>query len=218
MVIKRYILRELYDLPALWEMTYRKEFFMKPVHLLLIVFALGATLLSACGPSAAPTQAAPPPVVEQPTMAPPPATEPPPVIVEPTQPQYAPFCQAAPAACEPPTIEMRDNKYCVKKQVYAIMAAPAGTTYEPIDPGLTCSHQMTADGTMRIQCQADKPLWTYQLKVCNSACSAPALAMDTGQCPAGYGFDATNQCCASPAAGGGDGCTIYKVEVGNCSK
>ncbi|MFZ5820935.1 MAG: hypothetical protein ACOYYJ_13630 [Chloroflexota bacterium] len=192
---------------------------MKPIHVLMFALVAGMALLAACGPSAAPTQEAaqPAPVVEQPTLALPPATEPPPAVVEPTQPQYAPFCQAAPAACEAPAVEMRDNKMCPSKQLHVLLWAPAGTTYEALDPGLECWDQMRGDGDMNITCRPDKELWSYELKVCNGACSAPALAMDTGQCPAGYGFDAANQCCAAPAPAAGDGCTVFKVDVGACS-
>lgn len=192
----------------------------------LFVFVLAAAfLLTACG-GAAPPQ--PAPVVEQPPAAEPAApAEPAPVepaqpaqpaAPEPTQPQYAPFCQNAPTSCETPAIEMLDNKYCIDKVPYAIMAAPAGTTYESLDPDMDCVDQAHSDGSMRITCHSvtGKELWSYDMKVCNSTCSAPALQAGTGQCPEGYGYDAANLCCAQPSTSGGDGCTTYTVDLGAC--
>lgn len=188
---------------------------------LVVLFLTVGLLLAACVPAATPVPAPlptqPPPVMEQPTQAPPPPTaEPPP---QPPAPQYAPFCQSAPAACQPPTVELRDNAFCVEKIPYAILAVPAGTTYESQDAEMECIDQITADGSLRITCHSKKgkQLWSYNLKVCNSACQAPALQMGGGQCPEGYGFDATNQCCAvSPASGQEAGCIIYRVDIGGC--
>lgn len=186
-------------------------------RVLMIVLAIGL-LLAACVPAPTPApveQPAQPPVVEQPTAAPPP----PPAPTPQPAPQYAPFCQTAPAACQPPTIEMRDNAFCVEKVPYAVMAVPAGTTYESQDAGMECIDQATADGSLRITCHSKegKELWSYNLKVCNGACKAPSLQMGTGQCPEGYGFDAANQCCAMPPAAGEEaGCVIYRVDIGAC--
>ena len=194
---------------------------MKTTHI-LIVFALTAIFLTACG-GAAPAEPAPvveqPPVVEEPPTAepaPPEPTQPPPP--EPTQPQYAPLCQAAPAACDVPTVEMLDNKYCIDKVPYAIMAMPAGTTYESLDPDMVCVDQMHSDGNLRVTCHSvsGKQLWSYDLKLCNGNCTAPALQMGTGQCQEGYGYDAANQCCAAPAPAGSEGCTTYSVDLGAC--
>ncbi|MDK1119571.1 MAG: hypothetical protein QGM50_12395 [Anaerolineae bacterium] len=182
----------------------------------LFVFALATLfLLTACGGAAPPEPA---PVVEQPPATQPPATVEPTAPPAPTQPQYAPFCQAASTGCEAPTVEMLDNKFCVKKWPYAIMSVPAGSTYEPLDERLECQDQLHADGNLRITCNdiEGRQLYSYDLKVCNGACTAPALEMGTGQCPDGYGYDSANLCCAAPAPSGGDGCTTYTVDLGAC--
>jgi hypothetical protein len=114
---------------------------------------------------------------------------------------------------------MIDNKYCVEKVPYAIMSVPAGTTYESQDPDMACVDQMHSDGNLRVTCHSvsSKELWSYDLKVCNSACAAaPSLQMGTGQCPDGYGFDAANQCCAAPEPASEAGCVIYQVDLGAC--
>ncbi len=190
---------------------------------ILFVFALTTLfLLSACGGAAPPEPA---PVVEQPPVVQPVAPAPAepvqpaePATPQPTQAQYAPACAAAPTGCEAPEVKMLDKAYCIKKVPYAIMSAPAGTTYESQDPDMACVDQMHSDGNMRVTCHSvtSKQLWSYDLKVCNSACSAPALQMGTGQCPDGQGYDPTNNCCAAPAPSGGDGCTIYQVDLGAC--
>ena len=152
---------------------------MKNVRFLFIFVAVIAILLTACG--AAPA-AEPAPVVEQPPAAEP-TTAPPAAApvesaapAEPAQPQYAPFCEAAAATgCEAPAVQMLDNKYCIEKVPYAIMSVPAGTTYESLDPDMECVDQMHSDGNLRVTCHSSRVnrLVSYDLKVCNGACSAP---------------------------------------------
>jgi hypothetical protein len=190
---------------------------MKNIRFLFVFVAVIAVLLTACGGPA--PAAEPAPVVEQPAAAEPTTALPTAMPAEPAQPQYAPFCEVSAATgCETPTITMLDNQYCVERVPYAIMAAPAGTTYESQDPDMECVDQMHNDGTLRITCHSisGKDLWSYDLKVCNSACSATSLEMGTGQCPEGYGYDAANQCCSAPAPSNSDGCTIYRVDLGVC--
>ena len=195
---------------------------MKTTRFLFVFAAVIIVLLTACGGPAPAAEPAPvveqPPVVE-PTVPPPPPPEPAePAPAEPTQPQYAAFCQAAPAGCEAPTVQMLDNKYCIDKVPYAIMSVPGGTTYESLDPDMACVDQMHSDGTLRITCHSvtSKELWSYDLRVCNGACTAPALQMGTGQCPEGYGYDAANMCCAQPSPSSSDGCFVYSVDLGAC--
>ena len=190
---------------------------MKNARFLFVFVAVIAVLLTACGGPAPATESAPvveqPPVVEPTT---PPSTTAP---TEPAQPQYAPFCEASAATgCEAPTVTMLDKQYCVERVPYAIMSAQAGTVYESQDPDMECVDQMHNDGTLRITCHSisGKDLWSYDLKVCNSACSATSLEMGTGQCPEGYGYDTANQCCSAPAPSSSDGCTIYRVDLGVC--
>jgi hypothetical protein len=138
--------------------------------------------------------------------------------VEPVQPQYATLCQAAPTGCEAPAVTVLDNQYCIDKVPYAILSVPAGTAYESQDPDMECVDQLHEDGNLRVTCHSlsGKDLWSYDLKLCSGACSAPALELGTAQCQEGYGYDAANQCCAAPTSSGNDGCTIYKVNLGVC--
>jgi hypothetical protein len=170
-------------------------------------------LLAACGPASAPAPEVvvvkETVVVEQPAAAEPAAPAP-------AQAEYAPQCPAAASGCEAPTVEMLDTKYCVKKIPYAIMSVPAGTTYEPLDEDLKCVDQSHSDGSLRISCHSGIELWSYNLKLCNGACAAPQLDMNSSQCQEGFGYDAANGCCAQPSAGGEAGCTVYQVDIGAC--
>ncbi len=186
---------------------------------LLFVLALGALLvLSACGSAPAPTPEVvvvkETVVVEVPAEAPTSEAEP----AQPAAPQFAPMCAAPAGDCAPPEIEMGDNNYCNEKQVYAIMSAPGGTSYESLDPAMKCVDQVHADGSLRITCWVPgKKLLAYDMKVCNSDCAAPQLDMNSDQCQSGYGYDSANGCCAQPPAGGEAGCTTYIVDIGACA-
>lgn len=194
---------------------------------LLFIFAIGSLLLlSACTGAATPTEAAPA-APQQPTAGQSaPITQAPavqqaavPSQAETAQSQYAPFCEAASSTgCTVPSVKMIDNKYCVEKVPYAIMAVPAGTTYESQDADLECVDQVSSDGSLRVTCHSlsSKELWSYDLKLCNSACAVPPLQTGTGQCPEGYGYNAASQCCAAPSPANSDGCTVYRVDIGAC--
>jgi len=193
---------------------------MKIVRYLFIFIVVAAFALVACDVQTPAAESAP--IVEQPQE---PAPTPiPPTVAQvepaaPAEPQYAPFCEAAAATgCAAPTVDMLDNKYCIEKVPYAIMSVPAGTTYQSLDPDLECVDQLHNDGSLRVTCHSlsSKQLWSYDLQFCNGACSAPALQMDTGQCPEGYGYDSASMCCSAPAPASGDGCTTYTVDLGAC--
>lgn len=197
---------------------------MKTPRVLFVFLAVTVSLLSACGgttPPAEPTAtleqaAVEEPTVQTPTVAP---VEPSPIVPTPTQPQFAPFCETVSSGCEAPVVTMLDNSYCVEKVPYAIMSVPAGTTYESEELDFQCRDQMHSDGTMRVTCHSvtGKQLQSFDLRLCNSACSVPALQMETGQCQEGYGYDSANACCAAPPPASNDGCTVYKVDLGACA-
>lgn len=198
---------------------------MKTTRLLFYIVTASLALLTACvGGTAQPESA---PAENQPALeSTEPDTQPPTAAVSETppqteapQPEYAPFCETTSATgCEAPTVRMLDNAYCIERVPYAIMAVPAGTSYESQDPDMDCVDQMV-DDELRITCHSvtSKELWSYNLKVCNSACSpAPSLQMDTGQCPEGYGFDTASQCCAAPEPASEASCIFYQVDLGSC--
>jgi hypothetical protein len=190
----------------------------KTTYFLLATTVLVVLFASACGSSAAPaTQAAPPPVEVFPT-------QPAPVEVVPTlQPAateqtFAPACQAA-ASCAAPDVKDTEatNTFCVEKIPYQNINVAQGTTFETLDPKgeLKCQDSGTVvDGKTVLTCTG-KQLWTYELKLTNSACAANALATGTGQCQDGSGYDAAQNCCA-PLTTGDAGSVTIKVNVGAC--
>jgi len=202
---------------------------MKNAKILSIFITITTLLLTACG---LPAQAAePPPVVEPPPENEPIESPPTEVQAEPsepaeptepaatTEPRYAPFCEAVAAnGCEAPKVTMIDPKYCVDKVPYVIISVLPGTTFESSDLDLLCNQEMHNDGNLRIACHSlsGKDSWSYDLKLCNSACTTPALQMENGQCPEGYGFDTANMCCATPAPASADGCTTFQVDLRVC--
>ena len=190
---------------------------MNPKPTLVALLILAVLALSACssvfGPAAAPTSV--PTAILLPTNPPPPTIQP--VVASPTASvQSAPLCTVDPlaSACTPPLVEERD-RFCVKKVPYALMALPVGTTFQPADAGLTCSNEGVHDGMQMVSCTG-KRLTSYDLKVCNSTCSAAVpLATGTGQCPQGYGYNAAAGCCW-PMPAPDAGCSLFKVDIGTC--
>ena len=146
-------------------------------------------------------------------------TNPPPVVpVIPTATtiQSAPLCTTDPliSACTPPSVEERD-KACTKKIPYTFLVMPPGSTWEEIDPGLHCGDEGIRGGMQMISCTGT-PLYSYDLKICNSTCSAGATLMaGTNQCPEGYGFHPAGNCCW-PMPAPDAGCIVYKVDIGAC--
>jgi hypothetical protein len=195
----------------------------RTTYFLLAMTAFAALFVSACSGSAAPaTQAAPPPAGAAPTQAPAEAVQP----AQPAQPAaataqtFAPACQAAASCAAPEVKDTAPNEtYCVQKIPYQNIAVPSGTTFETLDPKgeLKCQDTGTVvDGKEIITCTS-KQLWTYQLKLTNSACGAKALATGTGQCQEGLGYDAAQNCCAPlTASQTGTGSVTIKVNMGAC--
>lgn len=140
-----------------------------------------------------------------------------PVTALATSAQSAPLCASDPlaSACSAPVAEERD-KFCVKKVPYTQIVMPVGTTFEPVDPLLICVDEGIRGGMQVITCRSPQINYSYDLKVCNSACSAnSALAVDTGQCSQGYGYSAANSCCW-PVPTTDAGCALFKVDIGTC--
>jgi hypothetical protein len=201
---------------------------MKKVRFLFAFVVIATFLLTACGGQAQAAEPAPivePPTADEPAPSAPTSTQAEAVEAEPvesvapTQSQYAPFCETGAAnGCETPAITMIDPKYCVDKVPYVIISVPPGTTYKSSDLDMECNQEMHNDGNLRIACHSlsGKDSWSYDLELCNGACTAPALQTETGQCPEGYGYDPANSCCAAPAPASSNGCTTFTVDLRVC--
>jgi cytochrome c5 len=189
----------------------RTTLFLLAMTVLVVLFA------SACG-SAAPAAQAPADVQQQPAAQQPaaPAQQ----QQQPAAPvqSFAPACQAA-GSCAAPDVKDTEasSTYCVQKIPYQNIGVVPGTTFESLDPKgeLKCQDSGTVvDGKNVVTCTG-KQLWTYELKLKNSACAANALKTGTGQCQDGQGYDAAQNCCA-PITDGGAGSVTIKVNMGAC--
>ena len=194
----------------------------KTTYLLLATIVFVVLFASACGGSAAPaTQAAPPPVEIIPTEAAPVDVVAPTQQPAPSVQVFAPACQTTTSCAAPVVDEVDiepDKTYCVKKVPYQNILVPPGATFEVLDTSgeFKCSDSGTVvDGKTVLTCTG-KQLWTYELKLINSACNVSTLATGTGQCQEGLGYDAAQNCCA-PLTGGAPGSVIIKVNLGACT-
>lgn len=155
-------------------------------------------------PTAAPTQA--PVIIEQPTDSAPPTAQ-----------TFAPACPAV-ASCAAPAVADIEaiNTYCVQKIPYQNISLPANTSFEVLDTKgeFKCADSGTVVKGEKIISCTGKQLITYELKLTNTACGASNLAVGTGQCPDGSGFDSAQNCCAPVSESNAS--TTIKVNIGGC--
>jgi len=137
------------------------------------------------------------------------------IVPSPTLVQIAPLCTVDPlaGACPTPTVRTQ-SKFCVKKLPYTLLEIPPGATFESMDTGMTCKDEGLHGGVHQVSCTGQQ-LYSFELKVCDTACSAAQLKTGTGQCPDGYGYSAGAGCCW-PTSALEAGCVIYKVDIGAC--
>lgn len=177
---------------------------MKKTTITLVALTVFVVLFaSACGRSAAPA-----PVENAPAQ--------PADVAQPEQ-NFSPACQTG-TSCSAPAVSDTEalNTYCVEKIPYQNVLLEPGTTFEALDPRgeLKCLDSgRVVDGKNVITCHG-KELWTYELKLTNTACSA-GLQAGSGQCADGQGYDAANNCCA-PVTNGAGGSVTIKVNIGAC--
>ncbi len=129
--------------------------------------------------------------------------------------EQAPVCQASQtcAALDAEQIPIS----CVKKVPYTNVLVPVGTTFEVLDPAgdFVCLDTGTVvNGKEVITCHG-KELFSFQLRLANSACSGAELSVGTGQCDEGFGYDADQKCCA-PISDGSVASTTVTVNLGAC--
>jgi len=132
---------------------------------------------------------------------------------------FAPSCQNSASSCAAPDVQNVDtlNTYCVEKIPYTNILVDPGTTFEVLDKSgkYSCANSgQKIDGKIVLTCTG-KQLFSFNLKLTNPACSGGNLVTGTGQCQEGFGFDATQGCCA-PITGNGAGSVTIKVNLGAC--
>ena len=166
---------------------------------LVAITALVVVVAAAC----APTQAAAP---EPPSQS---AGQPVAAV------QQAPICQSG-STCQAPTAKQYSLD-CVNKIPYTNVLVEPGTAFEVLDKSgaFSCSQSgYVAEGKSVVTCTGTQ-LYTFDLKLTNTACSGSALQTGTGQCQQGYGYDSAQQCC-SPISGDDASSTVIQVNLGGC--
>ncbi len=129
--------------------------------------------------------------------------------------EQAPVCQASLtcAALDAEQIPLS----CVKKVPYTNVLVPQGTTFEVVDQSgdfVCLDTGVVVNGKEVLTCHGTQ-LYSFQLRLTNAACSDATLAVGTGQCDDGFGYDAEQKCCA-PLSNGSAGSTIVTVSLGAC--
>ncbi len=127
----------------------------------------------------------------------------------------APLCQASEtcAALDAEQIPLS----CVKKVPYTNVLVPVGTTFEVLDQSgdfMCLDTGVVVNGKEVLSCHGTE-LYSFQLRLTNTACTGTSLATGTGQCEDGYGYDAEQKCC-TPLSGASTGSTIVSVNLGAC--
>lgn len=128
--------------------------------------------------------------------------------------QPAPIC-AATASCAALNAEQIPLD-CVKKVPYTNVLVPKGTTFQVVDDSgdFSCIDSGVVVNDKQVLTCHGKELYSFQLKLSNASCGG-SLQAGTGQCPDGYGYDASNQCCG-PLGTNGDGSITVTVNLGAC--
>lgn len=128
---------------------------------------------------------------------------------------FAPVCAANVVSLVPTPAIQLFNRGCTKKVPYSILTIPQDSTYESLNPDLSCADTGQAgDNKKQISCQG-KNAFSYDLKVCSPPPTPVASVNNAGQCQQGTNYDTANQCCAAPQPDAG--CTVYKVDLKTCA-
>ncbi|HTP03278.1 MAG TPA: hypothetical protein VMJ64_18015 [Anaerolineales bacterium] len=107
---------------------------------------------------------------------------------------------------------------CVKKIPYTNVLVPPGTQFEVVDTSgdFTCVDTGTVVNGKEVLTCYGRQLYSFELSLTNPACSAnDSLDTTTDRCQSGYGFDASQNCCARLPSGA-DGSVTVRVNLGGC--
>jgi hypothetical protein len=127
----------------------------------------------------------------------------------------APICQAS-ETCAALNAEQIPLS-CVKKVPYTNVLVPVGTTFEVLDQSgsfMCLDTGVVVNGEEVLTCHGT-PLFSFQLRLTNAACSGSSLATGTGQCDNDYGYDSAQKCCA-PSSTALAGSAVVTVNLAAC--
>jgi hypothetical protein len=129
--------------------------------------------------------------------------------------ELAPICQGG-SACQAPSAEQYAID-CVNKIPYTNVLVEPGTAFEVLDTSgdFTCNQTAYSVGGKTVVSCFGRQLYSFDLKLTNTACGGAELQTGTGQCEQGYGYDAAQQCC-SPVSSDGGNSTVVRIDLGGC--
>jgi hypothetical protein len=135
-------------------------------------------------------------------------------------PEYAPICESdatsvpTPAACQLPLAE-QSSVFCTNKVPYNLILINAGSTYEVLSDGVTCTDAGIKDEKELVTCTGAMAS-AFQLRVCDPACAIPTVQAVITQCPQQYTFDSLRGCCAQGEQPAGQNCTVLDLAITSC--
>jgi hypothetical protein len=135
-------------------------------------------------------------------------------------PEFVPFCEPGaddnplPSACQLPIAE-QSTVFCTNKVPYNLIFINAGSTYEALTEGFTCSDAGMKDDKQMITCTGPMAA-SFGLRVCDPACAIPATQVETTQCPQGYSYNAQQSCCSQGLQPLDQNCVVLKLETKSC--
>ena len=132
-------------------------------------------------------------------------------------PTYAPFCESGAVAqfqCQYPIAE-QSSSFCEYKSPYNLIALNDGATYELLHEHVQCSEAGIINGQRMVICTG--PLaYYFELRVCDSACSALNIETDLSRCPFGYNYNNLQGCCTKETQAVDQGCVVLKLDTRSC--
>lgn len=153
------------------------------------------------------------------TSTPYPTRTPPPTLAPYATPVMAPFCDepevVSQSACEYP-IAQQTGAFCVNKSPYNLIALNDGATYELLQEHVQCEEAGVQDGQRNIVCTGPFAYY-FELKVCDSTCSALQVDENLDHCPFGYAYNNLQDCCTRETQVVEQGCIVLKLKTISCS-
>jgi len=136
----------------------------------------------------------------------------------PATPQFAPFCEQSDIAmqsqCQFPIAD-QSSTFCTKKSPYNLIFLNDGATYELLHEHIQCSEAGVKDGQRMITCTGPMAYY-FELRVCDSACSALVIETESTQCPNGYNYNNLQNCCTKETQEVNQGCVVLKLKTDSC--
>jgi hypothetical protein len=132
-------------------------------------------------------------------------------------PQLAPFCEsdtALQSQCQIPIAE-QSSTFCIKKSPYNLIALNDRATYQVLHEYIQCEEAGIIDGQRMITCTGSMAYY-FELKVCDSACSALSIETGSPQCPLGYSYNNLQNCCTKETQEVNQGCVVLKLRTKSC--